>query len=89
MMNHTVQKQGVVGGGQEKVKTKKSQEIQKDKDIGACKINPLHTKKGKLSIYHTKQMEKFSSNFGHLIHINNASSKIGGTSCLQDASYAY
>jgi hypothetical protein len=34
-MNHTVQKQGVVYGGQEKVKTKKSQEIQKDKDIGA------------------------------------------------------
>jgi hypothetical protein len=38
----------VVDGGQEKVKTKKSQEIQKDKDIGAWKINPHHTKKGQI-----------------------------------------
>ncbi len=47
-MTHTVQKQGVVDGGQEKVKTKKLQEIQKDKDIGAWKINPHHTQKGQI-----------------------------------------
>lgn len=88
-MNHTFQKQGVVDGGQEKVRTKKSQEIQKDKDIGAWKINPHHTKKGTLSINHRNHMEKFSSIFGHIIHINNASSNIGGALCLQDASYAY